>query len=65
MSAINDSEENIQTLVLKKIKILAQQKNTNDFRVGMRRTLTSKKYSSAELLTLFTCKEEKYIILIM
>lgn len=26
MSAINDSEENIQTLVLKKIKILAQQK---------------------------------------
>lgn len=65
MSAINNSEENIQTLVLKKIKILAQQKNTNDFREGMRRTLTSKKYSSVELLTLFTCKEEKYIILIM
>lgn len=65
MTAINNSEGNIQTLTFKKVKILTQQKNKNNVRKGMRRTLTSKKYSSVELLTLFTCEEEKYIFLIM
>ena len=50
--------EKIISLVLTKIKTLAQQKSENDVTEGMRRRVTC-----AKILTHFTCKEGMYLII--
>ena len=59
-------EKTLNALLLTEVKTLAQQKqNENDIKEGMRRTVTSKKKASTEILTRFTCKEGTYLIIIV